>query len=139
MLETSRDGDPEAARIVDWAADEIVAMAGATIRRLGMTKLDVDVVLGGGVLGAKDGRLLGRVDDGIHRVAPEARIGVLDVPPVAGAALIGLDHLAARQSNDGHRALVGKAAAARVRSAITHETMRDGEGDSTQALVGGEG
>ena len=37
------------ATIVDRQADEIVAMAGVGVRRLHMTKLDVEVVLGGGV------------------------------------------------------------------------------------------
>jgi hypothetical protein len=60
-------------------------------------------------------------------VAPAARMCVLDVPPVSGAALIGLDELAAERRRGGvDGAPVGSSIAARVRSAITHETMRGG-------------
>ena len=51
-------GDACARGIVDRQADEIVAMATTAIRRLRMQKLDVDVVLGGGIFRTDDGAFL---------------------------------------------------------------------------------
>ena len=48
VFRAARDGDAVARSIVDLQADEVVAMAGAAMRKLRMRALDVDVVLGGG-------------------------------------------------------------------------------------------
>ena len=90
--------DEVAQGLIDQMADEIVATANAAIRRLRLTRSDVHVVLGGGVLRAADERLLGRIRDGITAVAPRAQILQLQAPPILGAALIGLDIVRARES-----------------------------------------
>lgn len=86
-------GDGEARRIVDRLADEIVTMAGAMIRRLHLSKRDPDVVLAGGVFRTRDTAFRQRIDTGIGSIAPAARVVGLTAPPVAGAALIGLDRV----------------------------------------------
>ena len=48
VFRAAADGDAVSRSIVDRQADEIVRMAGVAMRRLRMTRLDVDVVLGGG-------------------------------------------------------------------------------------------
>jgi N-acetylglucosamine kinase-like BadF-type ATPase len=106
------EGDPIARSIVDRQADEVVALAGTAIKRLHMTALDVDVVLGGGIFRNDDPAFFSRIDEGLHRVAPAARTHVLTAPPVLGAALMGLDHLGA-----------GPAAHRRLRSALTHDRI----------------
>ena len=78
-------GDAVAARLVDAFADEVAAMARALIRRLRLTRTDVEVVLGGGTLQTGDAVLHERVTAGITAVAPRAQVRVLDVPPVFGA------------------------------------------------------
>ena len=87
-------GDPEARRIVDKLADEIVTMAGAMLRRLHLTRLDPDVVLAGGVFRTRDGPFRERIAAGVAAIAPRATVVGLTAPPVAGAALLGLDRLA---------------------------------------------
>jgi N-acetylglucosamine kinase-like BadF-type ATPase len=87
-------GDAAARRIVDRLADEIVTMAGAMIRRLHLTRLDPEVVLAGGVFRTKDSDFRERIAAGVQGVAPRATVVGLAAPPVAGAALIGLDRLA---------------------------------------------
>jgi N-acetylglucosamine kinase-like BadF-type ATPase len=77
--------DDVAAGIVDAFADEVAVMATALIRRLRLIRTDLDVVLGGGTLQTGDAVLHDRVTAGITAVAPRARVGVLDVPPVFGA------------------------------------------------------
>jgi N-acetylglucosamine kinase-like BadF-type ATPase len=105
-------GDAVAQGIVDRQADEVVAMATAAIRRLRMTKLDVEVVLGGGIFRADDDRFFGRIEQGIRATAPAAKILVLTAPPVIGAALMGLDRLEAPP-----------AAGRRLRRGLTHERL----------------
>ena len=66
------------------------------MRRLHMTRLDVDIVLGGGIFSSEDEDFLGRISRGLDEVARQARVRVLEVPPVVGAALLGLDTIGAR-------------------------------------------
>jgi N-acetylglucosamine kinase-like BadF-type ATPase len=87
-------GDRAARRIVDRLADEVIVMAGAMIRRLHLMRRDPDVVLGGGVFRTRESGFWDRIRDGVADIAPAARLVPLTAPPVAGAALLGLDRLA---------------------------------------------
>lgn len=87
----AKNGDAVARSIVDHQADEVVAMAGTAIKRLHMTKLDVDVVLGGGIFRNDDDSFFERIREGLLAVAPRSQTLVLEAPPVLGAALLGLD------------------------------------------------
>jgi N-acetylglucosamine kinase-like BadF-type ATPase len=89
-------GDAVARSILDRLADELAAMAVSLIRRLKMTRLEVEVVLAGGVFRNDDAAFYARLDDGIARAAPRARTIKLNAPPVAGALLLGMDALARR-------------------------------------------
>lgn len=114
------DGDRVALSIVERQTDEVATMATAAIRKLGMVRLDVHVVLGGGIFRNPFAAFYERIEDGVHGVCPTARITILAAPPVVGAALLGLDRVGA-----------SKAAKARVRAALTHarlagETRRGG-------------
>jgi hypothetical protein len=51
------------------------------------------VVLGGGLLQAQDPLLASAIDGEFAARAPGAILRVAEVPPVAGAALLGLDYL----------------------------------------------
>jgi N-acetylglucosamine kinase-like BadF-type ATPase len=108
VFEAAAEHDPVATSIVERQADEIVSMAGTAIRRLRMTKLDVHVVLGGGIFRNGFAPFFGRIEDGLRRVAPAATVMILEAPPVAGAALLGLDRLGA-----------SRAARGRLRAALT--------------------
>ncbi len=63
-----------------------------------MQKLDVDVVLGGGIFRTDDDTFLRRIRDGVREIAPAARVAVLTDPPVVGAAWLGLDRLGAPEA-----------------------------------------
>lgn len=112
VFSAADDGDHLARSIVDRQADEVVNMAGAAIRRLKLTKLDVDVVLGGGIFRTNSPAFFDRIEDGLRRIAPDVRITVLSVPPVVGAALLGLDLIGAPPRAGG-----------RVRDQLTHERL----------------
>jgi N-acetylglucosamine kinase-like BadF-type ATPase len=94
VFATAGDGDGVARSIVDHLADELAVMATALIRRLRLARLDVEVVLAGGVFRTEDGPFHDRLTDGIRAVAPGARLVRLTTPPVLGAGLLGLDRLA---------------------------------------------
>lgn len=91
VFEAADAGDVVARGIVDRLADELVAMAGALVRRLRMRALDVEIVLAGGVFKTQDRPFWARLETGIRDVAPRAELRRLVAPPVLGAALIGLD------------------------------------------------
>ena len=92
--------------MVNRLADEISVMAITAMRRLGLTALATPVVLGGGVMTARNPLLMDGILRQLAEAAPTATVRVIDVPPVAGAALLGLDHVNA-----------GPAAASRLRAA----------------------
>jgi N-acetylglucosamine kinase-like BadF-type ATPase len=116
VFRAAADGDAVARSIVDRQADEVVAMAGTAIRRLRMTRLDVDVVLGGGIFRNDDPSFHERIERGLRDVAPRVRIRRLTAPPVLGAALLGLDRLGSP-----------RAARERLVRTLTHERMERGD------------
>jgi N-acetylglucosamine kinase-like BadF-type ATPase len=94
VFAAATEGDAVARSIVDRLADELATMATALIRRLRLRRLDPEIVLGGGVFRATDAAFYARLDRGIREVAPGASLVRRSAPPVAGAALLGLDRLA---------------------------------------------
>lgn len=112
LFRAAMDGDAVARGVVDRQADEVVTMAATAIRRLRMQRLDVDVVLGGGIFRNHDRLFYERIETTLREQVPAARLHVLTDPPVVGAALMGLDRLKARRSAHAH-----------IREALTHERM----------------
>ena len=88
-------GDAVSRGILDRVADELAVTALAAMRRLGIVRQAVPVVLSGGVFRADDPAFHARIAERIHAAAPRAEIVRLELPPVAGAALLGLDALGA--------------------------------------------
>jgi N-acetylglucosamine kinase-like BadF-type ATPase len=95
LFATSDAGDLVARSILDRQAEEIVALAAVALDRLGLLDEEVDVVLGGGVLAARNPYLMDSITDRLTTRAPKARPHVVTAPPVLGAALMGLDHVGA--------------------------------------------
>lgn len=91
VLAASRGGDAVAQGLVDRQAEEIVLFAVTTLRRLDLLDRVVPVVLGGGVIGSRDERLLTAVEAGLAERAPLARITVVTAAPILGAALLALE------------------------------------------------
>jgi N-acetylglucosamine kinase-like BadF-type ATPase len=106
LLRAADEGDAVAVAVVSRLADEISVMAINAMRRLGLTGLATPVILGGGVITARNPLLMSGVTRQLAEAAPAAEVRVIDVPPVAGAALLGLDQVKAPP-----------AAAARLRAA----------------------
>lgn len=113
VFQAARSGDGVAAGMIGRLIDEIVLWVTVAIRRLRVASREVDVVLGGGVVQHQAAMLLPGITAGIREVAPRAEVHRLNAPPVAGAALLGLDRMNAPQR-----------ARTRLRSALTHERLR---------------
>ncbi len=94
VFRTAGAGDPVARAIIDRLADELATMATALARRTGLLRRQPDVVLGGGVFRTDDVRFDDRLRERIGTAIMGARVVRLGSPPVLGAALLGLDHLA---------------------------------------------
>jgi N-acetylglucosamine kinase-like BadF-type ATPase len=93
LLRAADEGDPVARSMVSRLADEISVMAITAMRRLRLAGLATPVVLGGGVITARNPLLMGGITRQLAEAAPRARVRVIEVPPVAGAALLGMDHV----------------------------------------------
>ncbi|NUW32055.1 ATPase [Nonomuraea sp. SMC257] len=91
-------GDAAAAGLVERQAAEVVVMAEVCLRRLGLLGTPAEVVLGGGVLRARDPLLTALLDEGFAARAPYAKVVVCGVPPIVGAALNGLERLGAPEA-----------------------------------------
>ncbi|MEI8409766.1 MULTISPECIES: N-acetylglucosamine kinase [unclassified Kribbella] len=98
LFNVAAAGDVVAREIVRHQAEEIVTMATVALRRLDLLDDPVPVVLGGGVLTAGHPLLVETVVRLLFEAAPKAVPRVIDVPPVVGAALLGLDHTSASPS-----------------------------------------
>ncbi len=101
VFAAAAEGDEVAGRIVDGFADEVVTMVGALVRRLRLSRSDVEVVLGGGTLQNGNGPVLDRVTRGIVAQTPGARVSVLRVAPVFGAVVEAFDRIGSGASRLG--------------------------------------
>jgi N-acetylglucosamine kinase-like BadF-type ATPase len=91
-------GDEVARSVVLRQADEVCLMATVAARRLGLAGdggSPVPVVLGGSLMTARDPLLSGAIREQLAVSIPGADVRIVDVPPIAGAALLGLDQVAA--------------------------------------------
>jgi len=100
LLRAADEGDPVARAVVNRLAGEISVMAITAMRRLGLTGLATPVILGGGVITARNPLLMDGITRQLTEAAPRAQVRVIDVPPVVGAALLGLDQVAAPPAAD---------------------------------------
>ena len=90
VFKLAGQGDEVALELVHWAGVELGELANSVIRQLKFESLAFDVVLTGSMF--KGGEML--VDpmrETIHKVASNARFVQLDVPPVIGAAILGME------------------------------------------------
>ena len=90
--------DDVAAGILDRLADEIAVLVRVSLERLSLTDEPVEVLLGGGLVHAADGLLVGAVAARVAAIAPAGTVKSTSSPPVVGAALLGLDELGANDT-----------------------------------------
>jgi N-acetylglucosamine kinase-like BadF-type ATPase len=91
LFRVAAAGDAAALRVVHRQADEVVAFALAALRRLELLDTGTVVVLGGGVLAAKEPVLLGPILTALAEQAPKATVTIPQIQPIVGAVLLGLE------------------------------------------------
>jgi N-acetylglucosamine kinase-like BadF-type ATPase len=94
-------GDEVASGVIREQVAEVCALHRVAADRLGLRDRPHAVVLGGGVLRARDPQLHEPVIAGIRAYAPLAEVTVVTDPPVVGAALLALDALDADPATEG--------------------------------------
>jgi N-acetylglucosamine kinase-like BadF-type ATPase len=100
LYKVAAAGDEVSRSIVLRLADEICVMATVAATRLGLIDPagrigPVPVVLGGSLMAARDPLQTDAITLRLAAGIPGADVRIVDVPPVAGAALLGLDHVGA--------------------------------------------
>ncbi len=113
VVGAAMDGDRAALDVLAVLAEEAAAFAIAAIRRTGLVRAAVPVVLAGGVARGGDPLLTSMIAARVRQVAPAAIVSVLHAPPVLGAALLALDKVAPGDQR----------AQRRARSALTTEVL----------------
>lgn len=122
LFEVAGRGDPVARSVVERQAEEIVLLASVSLGRLGLggsSATPVPVVLGGGVLAARDAMLVDGVVSGLADRVPGAVPTWVTDPPVLGAGLAALESVGA-----------GEVALRRYREAVRSRSFA-----STTALI----
>ena len=89
VFEIARQGDPQALDVIRWAGSELGMMAVSVINQLELQKETFEVVLIGSLF---DGHpsMTESMRETIHQVAPGARLVRLEVPPVVGGVILGM-------------------------------------------------
>ncbi len=89
-FEIARSGDPQAVEVVRWAGRELGGLAVGVINQLDLQNEIFDIVLIGSIF---DGHpaMQETLGETVHQVAPAARLVRLNVPPVVGGVLLGME------------------------------------------------
>ncbi|SFQ58692.1 BadF-type ATPase [Amycolatopsis arida] len=95
LFAVAAGGDAVARGVVDRLEDEVAVLGTVSLRRLGMTGGTPAVLLGGGVLTGVGEEVIAGIRRRCRVAAPGADVRVVQLPPVVGAALLGLDVLGA--------------------------------------------
>jgi N-acetylglucosamine kinase-like BadF-type ATPase len=101
LFEVAGRGDRVARQVLRRQAEEICLMVEVAARHLGLAggpddpaaAGPVPVVLGGSIMTARDPLITGAITGRLTSSIPGAEVRIVDVPPVIGAALLGLDHV----------------------------------------------
>jgi N-acetylglucosamine kinase-like BadF-type ATPase len=95
IFDAALRGDTVARDLLSRQSDEICLMVGTAAARLGLEHSAVPVVLGGSILTSGHPLLRGWITRGLAARLPRAVVRIVDVAPIVGAALLGLDEVGA--------------------------------------------
>jgi N-acetylglucosamine kinase-like BadF-type ATPase len=90
VFRVAEEGDQAARDLLCWAGTELGEMANAVIRQLAFENLAFDVVMTGSMFEG-GAMLIEPMQTTIHKLAPQARLVRLSVPPVVGAMMLGME------------------------------------------------
>ncbi|MDT7591047.1 MAG: hypothetical protein QOI50_10 [Pseudonocardiales bacterium] len=98
LFQVAAAGDQVAQEVVTRFVEEVGSLVAVILRRLRLTTSEPEIILGGGVLTGVGAPVIAEIERRCLKVAPRAVVSVVDVNPVVGAALFGLDTLGAPAS-----------------------------------------
>jgi N-acetylglucosamine kinase-like BadF-type ATPase len=98
LFDVADAGDEVARAVVERFIEEVCVLVAVILRGLALTDAAPEVILGGGVLVGVGAWVIAEIESRCVKVAPRAVVRVVDVAPVVGAALYGLDALGAPES-----------------------------------------
>ncbi|MDT7679449.1 MAG: hypothetical protein QOD82_7351 [Pseudonocardiales bacterium] len=98
LFQVAAAGDQVAQEVVTRFVEEVGSLVAVILRRLRLTTSEPEIILGGGVLTGVGAPVIAEIERRCLKVAPRAVVSVVDVNPVVGAALFGLDALGAPAS-----------------------------------------
>ncbi|HEV7791705.1 MAG TPA: BadF/BadG/BcrA/BcrD ATPase family protein [Pseudonocardia sp.] len=98
LFQVAAAGDQVAQEVDTRFAEEVSSLVAVILRRLRLTTAEPEIILGGGVLTGVGAPVVAEIERRCLKVAPRAVVSVVDVNPVVGAALFGLDTLGAPTS-----------------------------------------
>lgn len=90
VFRVAEQGDGVAHDLIHWAGCELGELANAVIRQLEFENLSFDVVMTGSMFEGGQ-MLIDPMREVIQKLAPIARLVRLNVPPVIGAAILGME------------------------------------------------
>jgi N-acetylglucosamine kinase-like BadF-type ATPase len=90
VFQVAEEGDEIARDLICWAGTELGELANAVIRQLAFENLAFDVVLTGSMFEG-GAMLIEPMRETIQKLAPNARLVRLRIPPVIGAVILGME------------------------------------------------
>ena len=90
VFRVAAEGDQTARDLVRWAGTELGEMTNAVIRQLEFETLAFDVVMTGSMFEGGS-MLIEPMRETVQKLAPKARLVRLNVPPVVGAVMLGME------------------------------------------------
>ncbi len=90
VFKVAEEGDEIARECIRWAGRELGSMVNGIIRQLGFEELEFDVVLIGSMFNG-GAMVIDPLKETVGSCAGKARFVKLEVPPVAGGALLGME------------------------------------------------
>jgi N-acetylglucosamine kinase-like BadF-type ATPase len=90
VFQVAEEGDEIARDLICWAGTELGELANAVIRQLEFENLAFDVVMTGSMFEG-GAILIEPMRETIHKLAPNARLVKLRVPPVIGGVILGME------------------------------------------------
>ena len=90
VFQVAAEGDQVARELIHWAGTELGEMINGVIRQLDFKDLAFDVVMAGSMFEGGP-MLINPMRETTQKFAPKARFVRLDVPPVIGASILGME------------------------------------------------
>ncbi len=107
VFQAAKDGDQVALGLIRWAGKELGEMAKAVIRQLDIAGESFDIALIGSMFKGSH-LLIDAMAESTHQLAPAAHLVRLNVPPVVGAFILGMESSGLEITPDKRAQLLGK-------------------------------